>query len=444
MKPQKIDNSQLDIFKNLLSNQLNPRHELFILAKKIAWERLEEEFSGIYVDSGKGGQPPKPVRLMVGILLLQYMHNLSDEQVVRSWVENPYWQYFCGYDFLQWGFPINPSSLTRWRERLGPERMEKILALTVETAVGTGTIKAESLKDVIVDTTVMPKHIAFPTDSKLQNKARIRLVKLAKKHGVCLRQNYNREAKALQIQINNYLHAKQMKRAKQAIKRMKTVLGRVTRDIERKIAGNSVLEAIFAPETSMANDFLTRKKNDKKKLYSLHEPQVDCISKGKSRQKYEFGCKVALSLTHKKGASIITSCQAIAGNPYDGHTLSSSLAMSERITGIKVDESYVDRGYRGHEIDGQKVYISGQKRGITDKIKKRIKRRQAIEAHIGHMKQKVKLGLCRLKGIVGDQVNAILAASAYNLRQILRHLRIIFAQILWLMLSIEIYKPKPA
>jgi IS5 family transposase len=172
MKPQKIDNSQLDLFKNRLSNQLNPKHELFILADKIAWETLEQEFSTLYPDNGKGGQPPKPVRLMVGLLLLQYMHNLSDEQVVRAWVENPYWQYFCGYDLLQWRFPIDSSSLTNWRKRLGPDRMEKILALTVKTAVETGTIKAKDLTKVIVDTSIMPKNIAFPTDSKLQNKSR--------------------------------------------------------------------------------------------------------------------------------------------------------------------------------------------------------------------------------------------------------------------------------
>jgi IS5 family transposase len=179
MKPYKIDNSQLDLFKNRLSNQLNPRHELYILADKIAWERIEGELSELYSDNIKGGQPPKSVRLMVGLLLLQYMHKLSDEEVVRSWIENPYWQYFCGYDFLEWEFPIDSSSLTHWRKRLGPGRMEKILALTVETAVVTGTIKQEALEEVIVDTTVMPKNIAYPSDSKLQNKSRIRLVKRA-------------------------------------------------------------------------------------------------------------------------------------------------------------------------------------------------------------------------------------------------------------------------
>jgi IS5 family transposase len=434
MKPHKINNNQFNLFKNRLSNQLNPKHELFILADKISWYELEEDFSDLYANNDKGGQPPKPVRLMVGLLLLQYMHNLSDEQVVRAWVENPYWQYFCGYDFLEWQFPINPSSLTKWRKRLGPERMEQILALTVSTAVETGAVTKQVLEKVIVDTTVMPKNVTFPTDSGLQNKSRIRLVKLARENDVCLRQNYNRQAKILLVQINNYLHAKQMKRARKSIKRMKILLGRVSRDCERKIAGNEELEEIFASELAMANKLLVRKKDDKKKLYSLHEPHVDCISKGKARQKYEFGCKVALSLTHQKGASIITSCRAIAGNPYDGHTLKESLAMSARISRAEVSEAYVDKGYRGHGVQDCKVYLSGQRKGITIKIKKNIKRRQAIEPHIGHMKQAGKLGLCRLKGIMGDQINAILAAAAYNLRQILKHIRILCTQILELIL----------
>ena len=433
MKPKKIDNSQHDLFRNRLSNQLNPRNEMYVLADKLPWKILEDEFSDMHENST--GQPPKPVRLMVGILLLQQMHNLSDEAVVRAWVENPYWQYFCGYDFIQWDLPIDSSSLTNWRKRLGPERLERILSMTVQMAVETGTVKSKDLAKVIVDTTVMPKNISFPTDSKLQNRSRIRLVKLAKKHGVILRQNYNQEAKVLLVQINNYLHAKQMKRARKSIKRMKIILGRVIRDCERKIIDNKSLTEIFSQELQMANHFYARQKGDKKKIYSLHEPYVDCISKGKSHKKYEFGSKVALSITHQKDRAIITSCQSIAGNPFDGHTLESSFAMSEKITGTKVKEAYVDRGYKGHGVEDCRVFISGQRRGTTKKIRKDIKRRQAIEPHIGHMKQKVKLGLCRLKGIVGDQVNALLAASSYNLRQIIRHIRIIFAQIVWVILN---------
>lgn len=187
MRPKKIDNSQSELFKNRLSEELNPKHELRQLSSLIPWDALEEEFAHMYVDRGLGGQAPKPVRLIIGLLLLQHMHNLSDENVVRNWVENPYWQHFCGYDYLQWQAPINPSSLTRWRGRLGKDRLEKLLAMTVSVAVSSGTISKKDLKTVTVDTTVMPKDISYPTDSKLMERSRIRLVKLAKKHDIELR-----------------------------------------------------------------------------------------------------------------------------------------------------------------------------------------------------------------------------------------------------------------
>ena len=220
MKPVKIQTEQSHLFKNRLSNQINMRHELVILSKVINWDALDTEIGSMHKDTIKGGQPPKPVRLMVGLLLLEYLKNLSDEEVVRNWVENPYWQYFCGYDFLQLEMPIDPSSLTRWRNRLGTEKLEKILGMSVKAAIDARVIKQEELKAVIVDTTVMPKNIAFPTDTKLLDKSRQRLVKLASENGIELRQNYNRTSKSLLRQIGGYLHAKQMKRAKKVQKRL--------------------------------------------------------------------------------------------------------------------------------------------------------------------------------------------------------------------------------
>ena len=292
MRPSKIDNSQADLYRNRLTNQLDPRHEMIVLSNFIPWEELEREFAGMHIDNMLGGQTPKPVRLMVGLLLLQYLHNLSDEKVVRSWVENPYCQFFCGYDYLQWSLPIDRSSLSRWRDRLGKERMEKILGATVKVAVKTETINKKDLERVIVDTTVMPKNVEFPTDSKLLNKARIRLVKLAKESGVMLRQNYNRVAKKLMRQIGGYLHAKQMKRAKAAMKKLKTKVGRVVRDCERKIKfGDIFLGEQFRSEITKAKSLLQQTTKSKNKLYSLHEPHVECISKGKAHKRYEFGVK---------------------------------------------------------------------------------------------------------------------------------------------------------
>jgi IS5 family transposase len=432
MQPTKVDNRQEDVFRGRLSNELNPKHEMMILSRLISWDSLEVEFADLYQsERNVGGQPPKPIRLMIGILLLQHLHNLSDEQVVRTWVENPYWQFFCGYDFLQWNFPINPSSLTRFRKRIGADRMEKILSLTVAVAVKSEAIKVKDLKKVIVDTTVMPKNIEFPTDSKLYDKARKRLVKLATKHGVQLRQNYNLITKILLRKISGYLHAKQMKRAKKAIRHLKTIVGRVVRDVERKIDSSADLSLgltrIFEPILNQTKRLLAQERKDKNKLYSLHEPDVACISKGKAHKRYEFGCKVSITTTHKQG--FVISSEALPGNPYDGHTLKPALESSERISGVKIESAFVDRGYKGRGIETDpernhtKIFISGQRRGITAEIKKQLKRRSAIEPMIGHMKQEGKLGLCRLKGIIGDQLNAILTGVGHNLRLILNHLR---------------------
>ena len=432
MKPSQINNNQDNLFQSRLSNQINPRHEMVILSKLINWDGLEAEFASVHIDTSKGGQPPKPVRLMVGLLLLQHLHSLSDEQVVRGFVENPYWQFFCGYDFLQWELPIDPSSLTRFRGRIGSDAMNKILALTINIAVKSEAVAVKDLEKVIVDTTVMPKNIAFPTDSKLYDKARQNLVKLSEKHGMNLRQNYNLVAKRLSFQIGRYLHAKQMKRAKKAMKKLKVILGRVMRDVTRKIQSSSnqvALTKIFSTQLNQTKRLLTQQKTDKKKLYSLHEPNVDCISKGKARTRYEFGCKVSLATTHKQG--LVIASQAIAGNPYDGHTLKSALTKSEELTKVKIKSACVDKGYKGHGIDpeesGINIFISGQKRhngkSLTRSIKKQLKRRSAIEPMIGHMKNDGRLGLSRLKGIVGDQINAILVGAGHNLRLILNHIR---------------------
>jgi len=430
MRPPRITNHQEDLFKNRLSNQLNPKHELLQLSKMIPWDSLCEEFEQIFDDKQVVGRPATPVRLVIGLLLLQHLHNLSDENVVRMWVENAYWQYFCGYDYLQWKLPIDSSSLTRWRKRLGPERVEKILSMTVEVAVDTGVVNKKDLETVIVDTTVMPKNIEYPTDTKLLEKARVKMVKLAREHNVVLRQNYNLVAKSILRKIGSYLHARQMKRARKAIKHFQTLVGRVVRDCERRIVGNEFLNKVFKSILEQSNHLLTRKKSDQNKLYSLHEPSVVCISKGKANKRYEFGCKVSLSITHKKGRSIITSAQALAGNPYDGHTLSCAINLSEDISGVKVIRAFVDRGYKGHGVTDCEVIISGQKRGVTAAIKKQMKRRQAIEPHIGHLKNEGKLRLCRLKGFVGDQINALLCAASYNLKQILSRLRDLFIEIL--------------
>lgn len=426
MKPQKINTAQSELFKNRLSNQLNPKDPLFILAHQINWSFFEEEFGSLY--RAGPGQPPKPVRLMVGLMLLQHMHGLSDEQVVHQWVQNPYWQYFCGYDYLQWELPSDPSSMTRWRNRLGTENLEKILAETIVTAVKTETVSPQNLKRVIVDTTVMEKNISFPTDSKLLNRAREQLVELADECGVKLRQSYTRVGKVASLNAGRYAHAKQFKRMRKEVKKLKNYLGRTVRDIERQIKDSLDLQVEFADLLNKSKRLLSQEKKSKDKLYSLHAPEAYCISKGKAGKPYEFGCKVSLVLTHKQG--LVLSSQALHENQYDGHTLDGSLKKAAELSKMSIEQAFVDKGYKGHGVEDCRVYISGQKRGMTRTLKKHLKRRSAIEPHIGHMKSEGKLRRNYLKGAIGDALNALLCAIGHNMRLIWRKIRSLFVLIL--------------
>jgi IS5 family transposase len=431
MKPEKINTAQSELFKSRLSSQLNPKDPLFILSHQINWSFFEEECGVLYSDGS--GQPPKPIRLMVGLMMLQHMNGLSDEQVVYQWVQNPYWQYFCGYDYLQWELPCDPTSMTRWRKRLGPENLEKVLAQTIVTALQTEAVAPQDLKRVIADTTVMEKNISFPTDSKLLNRAREQLVELADDCGLKLRQSYARVGKFAALNAGKYAHAKQFKRMRKEVKKLKNYLGRTVRDIERQIQDSLDLQVEFADLLAMAKQLLSQEKKSQDKLYSLHAPEAYCISKGKAGKPYEFGCKVSLILTHKQGLAL--SSQALHENQYDGHTLSSSLKKAEELALTSIEQAFVDKGYKGHDVEGTAVYISGQKRGMTRTLKKHLKRRSAIEPHIGHMKSEGKLRRNYLKGTIGDTLNALLCAIGHNLRLIWRHIRSLFVLILAILLG---------
>lgn len=426
MKPKKTNSSQSELFMNRLSNQLNPKDPLFVLSEQINWSAFEESFGSQYTDGP--GQPPKPIRLMVGLMMLQHMHGLSDEQVVNQWVQNPYWQYFCGFDYLQWELPSDPSSMTRWRNRLGEEGLEKILSETIVTAIRTDTVAKKDLKKVIADTTVMEKNISFPTDTKLLNRAREQLVALASEYGLNLRQTYARIGKYAAFNAGRYAHAKQFKRMRREVKKLRNYLGRTVRDIERQIAGSLGLQSNFADQLAKSKRLLTQKKKSSNKLYSLHAPEAYCIAKGKAGKPYEFGCKVSLVITHKQGLAL--SSQALHENQFDGHTLASSIEKAEENTQTSIIQAFVDKGYKGHGIEDKEIYISGQKRGITRTLKKHLKRRSAIEPHIGHMKSEGKMRRNYLKGMIGDAFNAVLCAIGHNLRMILRTIISIFVLIL--------------
>lgn len=259
----------------------------------------------------------------------------------------------------------------------------------------------------------MPKAIEFPTDSKLYFKSIKALVKVSQEYGITLRQTYKELAPRALRMRSRYAHARQMKRAKREEKRLRTYLGRVIRDFERKTEKMDLdKECKFLLET--VKQIFKQQKNDSKKVYSIHEPHVECISKGKAQKKYEFGCKASIVITHKEGLAL--DVRAFHGNPYDGHTLKQALSKAETNTGSQIDTAYVDKGYRGHGIEDKNIFISGQKKGVTKWIKAQINRRQAIEPHIGHMKNDGKLGRNYLKGPSGDHFNAILCGIGHNLR----------------------------
>lgn len=417
MLPKPTNHDQGELFSPRLSKQLNPHHPILLLGDLIEWEVFEKEFAGFF--HGETGAPAKPSRLMVGIFMLQHMSGVSDEEVVKVWVENPYWQLFCGYDYLQWKFPVHPSSLSRWRTRLGKEGMRKILSETVRSALADNAVSKEELTSAIADTTVMPKNITFPTDARLYYKSLKQLVRFAKRFNIPLRQSYVFLGKRALRLVSKYAHARKMKQARRETRRLKIFFGRVLREVERSIDDNKELKQIASFWLPTLKQVFEQKREDSSKIYSLHEPHVECISKGKAHQKYEFGCKASIVISLNKG--LILSAEALHGRPYDGHTLKESISEAERISGINIKRIFVDKGYRGHQLADKEVFISGRKK-LTAHFKKLLNRRQAIEPAIGHMKSDGKLGRNYLKGRFGDCINAILCGVGHNIRLLLRHL----------------------
>jgi transposase, IS5 family len=431
MRPTKPDpNEPDDLFRARLSQQIDVRHPLVRLAGLIDWEVFDARFGPLY--HPHVGRPGIPIRLMVGLSYLQHSFCLSDEEVVARWVENPYWQYFCGFDYLQLVLPIDPSSLVRWRRRIGQDGIELLLQETIAAAQRGAAVKEQSLERISVDTTVQPKAIAHPLDSRLYHRGREVLVRLAQRHGVPLRQSYARLGKRALRLASRYAHARQMQGARREIKRLKTYLGRVFRDVRRKLETRAEVADHFAEALTRVARLLAQQRTDQNKLYALHAPEVACIAKGKAHKKYEFGAKVSVAVTNREG--LVVGMQTHAGNPYDGQTLAPALTQVERLTGTTPARCYVDRGYRGHGVSGETaVFVAGRRRGLAPTIKRELRRRSAIEAMIGHMKLDGRLARNHLKGAIGDAIHALLCGAGHNLRLILRHLaRLLRALILLL------------
>lgn len=429
MKPRKsaYKNRQRELFRVELVQIIDPGHSLAKLARVVDWDRLDEVFGSTFCPDN--GRPAISTRLMVALHYLKYAHNLSDEDVVAGWVENPYWQHFSGMKYFEHKVPIHPSSMCRWRKRIGGAGAEQLLKETIESGLKLKAIRAFMLKRVNVDTTVQEKEVRFPTDARLYDRARQRLVDEAKKRGIDLRQNYNRKSKQLIAQQSRYAHARQMKRAKKCTRKLRTYLGRVIRDIERKCPQpDRKLDRLL----DISSRIHRQQRHDKNKVYSVHAPEVECISKGKAHKRYEFGCKVSVAATSKGGWFV--GAMAVHGNPYDGHTLSDALDQVERIA-KRPEHVFVDMGYRGHGCQGEtKIHVDKRKRGRTAKSRWRwMKRRAAIEPGIGHLKREHRMDRNRLKGEEGDCLNAIFSAAGMNFAKLLKwladFLRQIFARL---------------
>jgi transposase, IS5 family len=416
-----------DLFRSELRSIINLRHELCQMAELIDWQNFDNKFSQFFPSTT--GNPATRTRLIVGLFYLKQAFNLSDESLIDRWVENPYWQYFCGEQYLQHRFPIDPTSLVKWRKRLKESGSELLLEETIQVGLKTKTIQRNDLKKAIVDTTVQEKAITYPTDSKLYHKARENLVKLAKEKGLSLRQSYQRVSKQALFKTGCYFRAKQMKRARKQVKKLKTYLGCVYRDIQRQLTTRVDMKCDFSELLEKVQRLLTQQKTDKNKLYSIHAPEVECIAKGKANKRYEFGVKVSLATTHRR--NFIIGMQALPGNPYDGHTLTDALNQVERLTGQRPIDCYLDLGYRGHEEKRSQIHLARTRSNrLTRTLRAALKRRNAIEPLIGHAKSDHHLGRNYLKGSWGDKVNAILSGVGYNFRAILRQLRLFWLFIL--------------
>jgi transposase, IS5 family len=407
------------------------------------------EAPALVARASNAGRPRIPLRIMIALLYLKHAFNDSDEGVVERWRDTPRWQFFSGLAYYEDRLPCDATTLVKFRKLLGDEGVEELLAQTVNMAVELQLIQPQDLKQVIVDSTVQHKAIAHPTDSKLLETARTKLVEAARDAGIELKQTYAKEGKALSRQAGRYAHARQFRRMRRTIKRQRTVVGRLLRDMDRKFAALSgvasavreSLKTTLARAAQIVMQSASKKvKDGAPKLYSFHAPEVSCINKGKSKQPYEFGVKVGIASTLQ--GNLIVGAKAFHGNPYDGHTLNEQLeqaAILMQDTGVKPTTAFVDLGYRGVDADNPDVHIvhRGKTRRISEEERQLLKRRQAIEPIIGHLKQDHRMGRCHLKGESGDRLHAVLCAAGYNLKWLLRMIAkkgISFLQPLFLLL----------
>jgi len=417
MKGKSPDPNQLNFLQQRLADQLNPKHPLYRLAEQIPWDVFEQEFARHYSHTGRSSHP---IRLMVGLLILKQLRNLSDESVVARWVENGYYQFFCGETFFKWDFPCHPTDLVYFRKRIGERGVEKILQVSIDLHGS----KAQE-RELLIDTTVQEKNITFPTDTKLYMKIAERCVSIAEKEKVKLRQTYRRTIKTSMLAQRFRNHPKNFKKAIKAQRKLKTIAGRLMRDVERKLPAATFSR--YAELFKIFERVMCQGKNSSAKVYSIHEPQVYCIAKGKDHKKYEFGAKASIALT--KDSGIIVGAVSHDKNTHDSKTLIEVISQSTELRGQCPSVVICDRGYQGKSQIGETEVLIPKPSGTRatayqkQKARKRFRKRAGIEAIIGHLKSDHRMIRNFLKGSVGDSINLMLAAAAFNFKKWMRHIQ---------------------
>lgn len=425
------------LFKVFLKDIISASHPMIRLADSIDWKSFEDGLAGVFCAGN--GRPSCSVRLMIGLHYLKYMSDLSDRDVLDEWVENPYWQYFCGGEFFEHEAPIDSSSMTNWRKYLSEGGAEKLLEESIRSGLRTKIIRPKDIQKVNADTTVQEKHVRFPTDARLYDRMREKLVRKAKASGIVLRQSYEKVGKRILRRQSAYAHATQMKRAAKETRKLKNILGRVIRDIQRKSSAG--MDSGLGKLLEIGSRLFKQKRDDRQKIYSVHEPQAECISKGKIHKKYEFGCKAGIVTS--SDSSWILGAMAFHGNPYDGHTLDQALKQVEKLTGLSPERAFCDLGYRKHNYQGpcDVQIVNRHRKTIPAALRKYWKRRSAIEPVIGHVKEDYRMNRNRLKGTLGDKINVLMASAALNMSKILRAIALFLCLILrtsWSQDKIEI------
>lgn len=410
---------QQGVFGNDLATMLDPNNRLYLLAKRIPWDAISAELVQYYK---KDGRPSLPIRLMVGLTILKHTFDLSDEDAVKNWQENPYWQFFCGESYFRWKLPCDPSEMTRFRKRIGAEGCERILKASLDVQRAPVDIRTE----VVVDSTVQEKNVTYPTFAKLDVKVIQRCRAIAAAEGIALRQSYTRVLGPLQIQARQYKHQNPAvrRKARRAERRIRTIARRLLREMLRKLSPEARDRHAVTLRHMHVAAHQTAEKGSRR-IHSLHEPDVLCLAKGKAHKPYEFGDKISLAVDPKTG--LIVAALHLDGRQHDRASLTPTLEQITRLTGQQPKRIIADLGYRGTSTHGSTTIITpatmkGTSGSTRKRLRRLLRRRQIVEATIGRLKALHRMGRNFLKGLLGDRQNVLLAAAGSNFRTWLRSL----------------------